>query len=1003
MTPNYTYTFSNTTYSYVMSGLIKARSYFVRVRSRNDAGFGNISEAVNKPALEKPNAATVVSAFADRPLVINLTWELSTDTGLGDEIRPQWPMGQQRIQLATDAAFSSDVFSISLPPNTTNFAISGLNKGWHYYIRIFSSNMLGESVPSNVKTEHAISVPSIPLNLRVIVSTTRTRELELTWDFPEDTGLGGAPCTIHCLAGERELTRLRLQRIDTNSPTDTIEAGTPQADPVGDVDFSGHYSFYFYPSAGTWLTDHHLPLAYNDTDLLKGQTYYYAVSVSNSVGESNASAPKYEMSIEKPSPPRSLSILISGELSLNTSWLAPIDNGDGPAAFLSTPRPFHKYVIQIDDVSPGFLDIKFEFDIAFPITKYRALSPTLVQGVMYYFRIVALNAAGFSNVSNFINQTAILRPTPPIVTSSSAQVTNPAEITFTWYRPLDTGAIGQYWPLFYFELQMSLGGDLNFTSLNVTELFNADIIGVPHSPDGVATSINAISVYVFVAKGLTVGETYHFRVFTENEAGKSFSSFVATKIAVKLPTPPANFTVTVPSPLTILLKWNTPEDTGAGGRLMPVDRYIVEYEVGDILTEQPTNFSLSPFAFDGCFASKVPPCALTGVSPYDLGIDGSSGMVYSSFCKDVWDYDVHREGWEPVINVGDAYPKCNEFYRNFASEREEWTVLITGLTKARTYFFRALALNDAGLSLSTPVLMEYGVDLPSKPLGPIDLPPQMARLQIIGVLQYRVSFSLPLDTGIGDQRRALVSYGVQLQSAEDEASLTWPPSSTVAYVDGNEVFADVKNGVNNVTIYPGQRYFARVFAVNSAGPGPPSGYDSNGPSFDYFEPNFGDCAGGSTVFVLGSKMGDISNTYQMFIGDQECLSVFPARFQRSVGCVVPPGVPGKRGFRLYVDGLLLRKDSVFEYLGPQVQKVDPSDGVSVGGGVRVSVRGKNFGTSHASQEIAITSRRSDRCKESTWTSDSSMLCITAPVSSLLALARLCASARETGSFDGGCA
>ena len=117
----------------------------------------------------------------------------------------------------------------------------------------------------------------------------------------------------------------------------------------------------------------------------------------------------------------------------------------------------------------------------------------------------------------------------------------------------------------------------------------------------------------------------------------------------------------------------------------------------------------------------------------------------------------------------------------------------------------------------------------------------------------------------------------------------------MAYVGGNELFADVQNGVNNVTILPGLRYFARVFAVNSAGPGDFSGYDSNGPFFDYFEPNFGPSAGGSTVFVVGSRMGDASSTFQMFIGDQECLSVFPARFQISIGCIVPPGLPGKVG------------------------------------------------------------------------------------------------------------
>jgi len=915
----------------------------VRVRATNDAGLGIFSELVNKPALDKPNAATVISAFADNPLTINLTWALSTDSGLGAAIRPQWPMGQQRIQLATDAAFTQNVFNIYETPNITNRAITGLIKGWHYYIRIFSSNMLGESLPSNTRTEHAISVPSIPLNLRVIVSKVTTRELYLTWNFPTDTGLGGAQCHVKCLSGERELTRLRLERVAfspgyRNSPDDIFVAGTPQAPPVGTVDFIGSESFYFQPSSGTWTTNHFLPLQLNDTNLLKGHVYYYRLYVSNSVGEGDASAPRYEMAMEMPSPPRSLAVVISGELSLNTTWLAPLDNGDGLVSSLAVVRPLSKYVVQIDKTSPAFQNVNFEFDVDYPITKFRALSPTLVQGQMYYFRILAINVQGYSNASNFVNQTAILKPSVPVVTSGSPVVTNPQEITFTWYRPLDTGAIGQYWPVFYFEVHMSWAGDMNFTKPgNNTQLFNSNTINV----NGVATSINAISVYVIVVTGLTVGETYHFRVFTENEAGRSLSSFVASKIAVKLPDAPANFTVTVPSPLKILINFNTPVDTGAGGRLLPVDRYILEMETGNPITEQATNFSASPFGFDGCYQQKVPPCNLVGNSDYDLGIDvqrgalGSSGMNYRPTCGLTFD----------LVN------KCNLYVRTFDPEKHLFTVHITGLIKARSYFFRVLALNEAGLSFSSPILMEYGVDLPSVPLAPIgpSFPPGMVRLDIVRVLTFQVKYSKPLDTGLGDQRRALVSYGLQLVTADDEASLTWPASSTVAYGSGDATYVEVENGVNNVTISAGKRYFARVFAVNSAGAGPPSGYDTTGPSFDFFEPNTGPAKGGVVVSVIGTRMGDSSTTYQMFIGQTECQSIYVAQFQRSVACVVPPGVPGKQGFRLYVDGLLLRKDSVFEYQGPQVEVVNPSEGISVEGGVLVSVQGRNFGAFYASQ------------------------------------------------------
>jgi len=167
-------------------------------------------------------------------------------------------------------------------------------------------------------------------------------------DYPTDTGLGGAVCHDGCLTAERELTRLQILRVDTNTFTDTFIAGTPQAALVGTADFAEHASFSFYLTAGTWMTTHFLPLVYGDSDLLKGQTYYYALAVSNSAGEGNLSLPRYEMAIETPSPPRDLSVQISGELSLNTTWLAPLDNGDGLVASLSTPRPMHKYVVEID-------------------------------------------------------------------------------------------------------------------------------------------------------------------------------------------------------------------------------------------------------------------------------------------------------------------------------------------------------------------------------------------------------------------------------------------------------------------------------------------------------------------------------------------------------------------------------------------------------------------------------------------------------------------------------
>ena len=79
-------------------------------------------------------------------------------------------------------------------------------------------------------------------------------------------------------------------------------------------------------------------------------SYTTTTTVLNTAGEGTASAPVFEMALDSPLPPRDLSVVIAGELTLNTSWLEPLDNGDGLVTDLSAPRPLIKYRVEIDEV-----------------------------------------------------------------------------------------------------------------------------------------------------------------------------------------------------------------------------------------------------------------------------------------------------------------------------------------------------------------------------------------------------------------------------------------------------------------------------------------------------------------------------------------------------------------------------------------------------------------------------------------------------------------------------
>lgn len=131
-----------------VSGLNKGNTYFARVLARNDAGSGVPSATADRQAITRPASATITRASPNAALSLVVTWIAPIDSGLGVGVAPAYALGNYRLQYAQDAAFTSDAVSVSLGSNFLAYQITGLVAGRYYFVRVFASNSLGESVSS---------------------------------------------------------------------------------------------------------------------------------------------------------------------------------------------------------------------------------------------------------------------------------------------------------------------------------------------------------------------------------------------------------------------------------------------------------------------------------------------------------------------------------------------------------------------------------------------------------------------------------------------------------------------------------------------------------------------------------------------------------------------------------------------------------------------------------------------------------------------------------------
>ncbi len=416
--PNGTQAGQSSTTSLTITGLTNGVPYEFQVAAHNSAGMGEKSNRASATPVvqdQPPSAPRTLAASASSGS-ISLTWQVPSTQGstpiTGYNIYRSETTTRPDTPLASPAGLSYQ--------DTT------IENGKRYYYWATALNSNGESVNSNRADAAFVVLPSAPTNL---VATGGSGSISLTWGAPASSGGGTLSYSVYRGTSADALSKLAdangLSYTDSsveagvtyyyavtakNSAGEGERSGTAQASatagqstPSVPRDFTGtpangdvrltwtapennggsditQYRIYrgTASNALTYL-DATANLVYNDTGTEKGNTYYYAVSAVNQVGEGAKTSVQLVTVpfTSVPSEPISLSAKMSGANVLLT-WDVPDDDGGAAVTGYKVYRGTSEATI-----SP----IATAYDTTYEDTGRR-------DGVTYYYKVAALNEAG---------------------------------------------------------------------------------------------------------------------------------------------------------------------------------------------------------------------------------------------------------------------------------------------------------------------------------------------------------------------------------------------------------------------------------------------------------------------------------------------------------------------------------------------------------------------------------------------------------------------------------
>ena len=346
------------------TGLASGTTYYYRLRTVNASGDSDYSTVRSGKTLL--NAPVASSAAAVSTSQLEITW---TDTNGGGSVNESGVTIEYAACTNSTPATCADVnaaywggwTTATAGADATSFTIGSLTAGRTYRVRIMATLSSANSVYSNVISGTTTAITQPVLNALSVLSTSA---IDLSWGDVD--GEGGYKV-------ERKTGAGSYAQVGANLAADTV--------------------------------------VFHDTGLNAGTTYYYRVSVLNSVGTSNE-----QSAITLPAAP-TLAVLTGVTTSqISLSWGSVTGNA-GYRVERSTDNATWQQVATPAQGATGYTDTG------------------LLSGMLYYYRVKTVNASGDSAASGV--QSATTKLQTPVI--SSATAASNTQITLIWTDPNGTG------------------------------------------------------------------------------------------------------------------------------------------------------------------------------------------------------------------------------------------------------------------------------------------------------------------------------------------------------------------------------------------------------------------------------------------------------------------------------------------------------------------------------------------------------------------------------------
>jgi fibronectin type 3 domain-containing protein len=435
-------------------------------------------------------------------------------------------------------------------------------------------------------------------------------------------------------------------------------------------------------------------------------TYYYRVAAVNAVGMGIMSEAVRIDVLTPPGAPTGAGVDVEGSNYLHMAWSAPTEDGGSPV---------ESYRVYQGPSATG----AFELAGTTPVQSTTIIN--LMNGMTYYFKVSAVNAAGEGPLSSVFS--GMPRGAAYAPQNLTAQA-DAAGVTLSWEPPISYG--GGYFGTTHIYRGTAPGGEtfLDYVTYDKFSFLDADV---------------------------DPGLAYYYKVAVSNEYGLGEFSDQAWAIAADVPDAPSWLIGHSGNGMAYLL-WRAPQDNGAD-----IDHYVIYRNGTDIAHTAFLNFTdqglLNGVAYTYTVAARngvgtgplsypvmVVPKTVPGV-PTGLTAERGNGLVALTWSaplddggSDVLRYNVYRDGTLLGTSIGTSY---ND----------------TGLSNGVLYEYAVSAVNSAGEGPGSQVQLVMPQAVPDAPAG---------LLAEAGELQIALTWSVPWFTGEGTLTYHLFRDGAEV-------------------------------------------------------------------------------------------------------------------------------------------------------------------------------------------------------------------------------------------------